>query len=232
MAHLKDGDAVDQRRTHRAHQRPVLQPVAGGHDPCARRQRMFTQPPLQQQRIKRLLHIRRAGRQFIEKQAERLRLFRQQNTRRAEHRALADNARHAADILRRDLRAEQRTAGQARLARRLIHHLGFADARRRQQKKALLMRHALDQLLRLPERDDLVERGLTARHGMPPPGLPPLCTMAHSRRCGDAPALHQRRAQIYIFSKNAARSAAIQNGCLRPIHPPMAADNPGADFIS
>ncbi len=39
---------------------------------------MLAEPPLQQQRIEGLLHVGRAGRQFIEEEAERLRRFRQQ----------------------------------------------------------------------------------------------------------------------------------------------------------
>ena len=165
---VQDGDAVDQRRAHRAHQRAVLHAVAGRDHPGARRQRVLAEPALQQQRVERLLHVRRAGRQLVEEQAERLGLLRQQDARRAEHRALADDARNAADVLRRDLRAEQRAARQARLGRRLVDHLGLADAGRRQQQEALLVRHALDQLLGLAERDGLFESRADDVHGAAP----------------------------------------------------------------
>ncbi len=161
---LQDGDAVHERRAHGAHQRPVLQPVARGDDPGAGRQRMLAEPPLQQQRIEGLLHVGRAGRQFVEEKAEGLRRFRQQDARRAEDRPLADNARNAGDVLRRDLRAEQRAAGQPRLPRRLVDDLGLADAGGGEQQEALLVRHALDQLLCLPEGNNLVEGGLAVRH--------------------------------------------------------------------
>ena len=90
-------------------------PVAGGDHPGAGGQRVLAEPPLEQQRVERLLHVGRAGRQFVEEQAERLGPLGQQQARRAEHRALADDARNAAHVLGRDLRAEQRAARQARL---------------------------------------------------------------------------------------------------------------------
>jgi hypothetical protein len=154
---LQDGDSVDQGRAHRPYQSPVLQAVARRDDPGALRQCMLAEPALEQERIERLLDVGRAGRQFIEEQAERFGLFRQQDARRAEDRALADDARNAAHILGSDLRAEQRAAGQAGLARRLIDQLGLAQPRGREQQKALLMGHALDQLLGLTQRDDFVE---------------------------------------------------------------------------
>src|SRR5262245_35283606 len=125
---------------------------------------MLAQAPLQQQRVERLLHVRRAGRQLVEEQAERFGLLGKQNARRTEHRPLADDAGNAAHVLGRDLGAEQRAARQAGLARRLVDHLGLADPGRREQQEALLMRHAPDELLRLTKRDDLVERTLTAAH--------------------------------------------------------------------
>jgi hypothetical protein len=129
-AQMQDGDAVDQRRAHGAHQRAVLGAVAGRHHPRSGWQCMLSQPPLQQQRIERLLHVGRAGGKLIEEQAERIGPLRQQNTRRAEHRTLADNAWNAAYVLRRDLGAEQRAARQPGFSRRLVDHLRLADARR------------------------------------------------------------------------------------------------------
>jgi hypothetical protein len=67
---------------------------------------MLADPPLEQQRIERLLHVRGTRRQLVEEQAERLRIFRQQHPRRAEDRALADDAWDAADVFGGDLRAE------------------------------------------------------------------------------------------------------------------------------
>ena len=131
---LQDGDAVDQRRTHGAHQRAVLLAVAGGDHPGSRRKRVLAEPALEQQRVEGLLHVRRAGRQFVQKQAERFRTSGRsrrggQNTD-ARRRFSARRSRLPAH-----LGAEQRPARQAGFGRGLIHHFGFADAGRRQQQK-------------------------------------------------------------------------------------------------
>ena len=116
---------------------------------------MLAQPPLQQQRVERLLHVRRRRRAARRGTGRTAGVFGQQHARRAEDGALADDARHAADVLRRDLRAQQRAARQARLGRRLAHDVRLADAGRREQQQALRVRQAADQALRLGQRDGL-----------------------------------------------------------------------------
>ncbi len=85
-------------------------PAATTHVPggsaCSPRRRSSSK------RIERLLHVGRAGRQFVEEQAERLGALGQQDARRTEHRALADDARNTAHILRRDLRSSSERHGR------------------------------------------------------------------------------------------------------------------------
>jgi hypothetical protein len=155
---LQYGDAIDERGTHRAHQSAVLQAIAGSNHPSPWRERVLAEPAFEQQRIERLLDVRRAGRQLIEEQAERLGPFWQENARRAKHRPFADNARYAAHVLGRDLGAEQRAARQAGLTRCLVDHLGLPHPGRREQQEALFVRHALDELLGLTQRNGFVKR--------------------------------------------------------------------------
>jgi hypothetical protein len=205
---VQDRHAVDQRGTHGSHQRTILHAVAGRDHPGPRRQGVFPKPPLQQQRIKGLLHVRRTGRQFVKKQAKRFRLLRQQHARRTEHRAFADDARDAADILRRNLCAEQRAAWQPDLRRRLKDHLRFADAGRRQEQKALLMCHALNQLARLIQRDGFFEIGAGGVHQRSPgqeerPDSPP-----GSTRCRKARPRRQRRKYFFASGRTARHKRA------------------------
>src|SRR5262249_2376244 len=50
----------------------ILQAIAGSDHPSPWRERILAEPAFEQQRIERLLDVGRAGRQLIEKQAERL----------------------------------------------------------------------------------------------------------------------------------------------------------------
>ena len=70
---MQDEDAIDERGRDGAHQRAVFCPVAGRNDPCAFRQVELADPPLEQQGVECLLHIRPGGGQFVEEEAERLR---------------------------------------------------------------------------------------------------------------------------------------------------------------
>ena len=113
---------------------------------------MFAEPPLQEERIERFLNVWRASGQFVQEETERLRLFRQQHSRRTKYGAFADNPGNAADIFWCNLRTEQRPAGQARFGSRLHNGIRFSDTWRRKEQDTLIVRHRPNDRLRLTER--------------------------------------------------------------------------------
>ena len=150
---VEDRHTVDERGRKRADECAILHAIAGGDDPRSLRQGVLAEAAFEQKGVERLLYVGGGGGKFVEEEAEGFRPFGEKDTWRAEHGALADDAGNAADVLRCDLGSQQRAARQAHLGGGLIDHLGLADARWREEQKTLLVRHALNKLLRLIERD-------------------------------------------------------------------------------
>ena len=69
---LQDDNSIDQCAADGSNQGSILRTVAGRHDPSSGGQWEFADTSLQQQRVKRLLNVRRAGRQLIQEKAKRL----------------------------------------------------------------------------------------------------------------------------------------------------------------
>ena len=106
--------AVDQRRGHRFDNGAVLGAVARADDDRAFRQDELADAPVLDERIERLLHLVGAGVELVQEQAVRVRAGDQAG--RAEPADAIHDLRHADQVLRRELRAEQRDAGQATCA--------------------------------------------------------------------------------------------------------------------
>nr|WP_244472064.1 hypothetical protein [Prosthecomicrobium hirschii] len=85
-------------------------------------------PEALEERIEGLLHLVRTGIQLVEEQA--IGLVARDQGRRAEARLAVDDLRHADDVFRGQLRAEQGDAGQADRFREAAHQRRLADAGR------------------------------------------------------------------------------------------------------
>lgn len=146
----------------------ILGAVSRRDNPGAGRQAMLADASLEQQRVEGLLHVGRAGGHLVEKQAERFGLLGQQDSRRTEDRAFADDARNAAHVLRRDLRSQQRATRQLRLGRRLMNNVRLSHSRRGQQQNALLRGETLNQFASLVQRHRLDHAFAVGRHQLTP----------------------------------------------------------------
>lgn len=122
---------VHQRRRHRPDDRSVLAAVARADHHRLRMQPVPAQPPLQDQAVERLLHLMTGGVQLVQEQHERL--VPGDVLRRAEPRTcrvpLPHDPRHPDQILGRQLRPQQRLAGQPHLPGEVLHQTRLADPR-------------------------------------------------------------------------------------------------------
>ena len=120
--------AVDQRGRHRPGQRLVGGAVAGADHDRAGRQLVRADAAVEDERVERLLDVGRGGVQLVEEQA--VRLVAGDLLRRAEPAAAVDDLRHADQVLRRELGAEQRHAVEPERRGEIPYQGGLPDAGR------------------------------------------------------------------------------------------------------
>lgn len=105
----------------------VLGPVARSHHDGALGEMVLPHPALQDQGVEGLLHLLRAGVEFIQEQA--VGLVPGDHPGRAEHAPSVCDLGHADDVLRGQLAAQQGHTRQTHLFCKLLHDGTFADSR-------------------------------------------------------------------------------------------------------
>ena len=119
---------VDQGGGHGFHNRPVLRTVSCPDDHAPLRQMIFSDSFLQNQGVKRLLHLLRTAVQLIQKQAVRFRP--RDHSGRPEGVHLSHNLRDTDDILRGKLASQQGNTGKPHAFCKFFHQRRFSNSGR------------------------------------------------------------------------------------------------------
>jgi hypothetical protein len=157
---------VRERGRHRTHERAILDAVARADDARACREDVVAQAAVEDERVKGLLHVGDGRVQLVDE--EQVRLAPQDRARRAElgRRAAAfdrPDARHADEVLGRDLRPEEGDARETERERRVAHDRALADTRRPPDEGRSLRRQREEEavkLLRIEREHDLGSGGI------------------------------------------------------------------------